>query len=80
MCAVELLLVASLVAVCGLFVTRLDIDATELLVEHDAAQNSLDLFGNNATEPDEQYNTSLAQTALDKATDAISVLVRRVST
>lgn len=56
-----------------------DIEATELLLEYDSAQNSLDLFGNNATESDGQYN-SLAQTALDKATDAISVLVRRVST
>ena len=57
-----------------------DIESTALLVEYDASQKSLDLFGNNATDSEqEEVDTSLAQTALDKATEAISVLVRRVS-
>lgn len=55
-----------------------DIDSTALLQEYDASQTSLDLFGNNATEYDEEYATSVAETALDRATDAITVLVRRV--
>lgn len=63
-----------------IFYSRPDIESTELLVSYDASQKSLDLFGNNATDPErEEIDTSLAQTALDKATDAISVLVRRVS-
>lgn len=56
-----------------------DIQSTELLLEYDSSQKSLDLFGNNATDSDEGINTSVAQEALDEATSAISQLVRRVS-
>lgn len=56
-----------------------DIESTALLVEYDSSQRSLDLFGRNASDRQEQYNSSVAQTALDKATDAISVLVRRIN-
>lgn len=55
-----------------------DIESTALLVEYDASQRSLDLFGNNASDYDEEYTASIAESALDKATDAITVLVRRV--
>eukprot|EP00903_Cladosiphon_okamuranus_P020047 g18414.t1 len=57
-----------------------DIESTELLVEYDSSQKSLDLFGNNATDFNrEGINTSLAQEALDEATHAISELVRRIN-
>lgn len=41
-----------------------------------ARLKSLDLFGNVTVF---EYNTSLAQTALDEATDAITELVRRIN-
>ncbi|CAM9625550.1 unnamed protein product [Ectocarpus sp. 6 AP-2014] len=56
-----------------------DIESTELLVEYDASQQALDLFGNNITAYDEEYAETLAQSALDDATSAISVLVRRIN-
>lgn len=62
------------------FFFRSDIESTELLVEYDSSQKSLDLFGNNATDSNqEDVNTNVAQAALDEATHAISELVRRVS-
>lgn len=48
------------------------------MVEYDASQQALDLFGNNITAYDEAYAETLAQEALEGATGAISVLVRRV--
>ncbi|CAM9298163.1 unnamed protein product, partial [Hapterophycus canaliculatus] len=56
-----------------------DIDSTALLVEYDASQKSLDLFGNNATDYDDEYTIGMAETALDEATSAITVLVRRIN-
>lgn len=47
-------------------------------MEYDASQQALDLFGNNITAYDKEYAETLAQSALDDATGAISVLVRRV--
>ncbi|CAM9499525.1 unnamed protein product [Scytosiphon promiscuus] len=56
-----------------------DIDSTALLVEYDASQKSLDLFGNNVTDYDAEYTASVAESALDQATNAITVLVRRIN-
>ncbi|CAM9552656.1 unnamed protein product, partial [Ectocarpus sp. 13 AM-2016] len=56
-----------------------DIESTELLVEYDASQQALDLFGNNITAYNEEYAETLAQSALDDATSAISVLIRRIN-
>lgn len=55
-----------------------DVESTALLVEYDASPTSLDLFGRNVTRG-ERFTLADAQTALDEAADAISVIVRRVN-
>lgn len=47
-------------------------------MEYDSSQKTLDLFGNNVTDSNQDINAAVAQSALDEATKAISQLVRRV--